>query len=1316
MAWPPGIAAPGGLVTIQLSRDGGQTWTNVVSNLPDSLGTFDFPAAGPASTQCRVRVVAQLNPGPGLDPNFLDGSDGDFTITDGLRQTFAATQQVPTPSPTPIPDNWQGNADWVESKLFLPFDALARGLFNQVKIDHFYQGDLQIWLVPPDAPLPDDIRASSITVDDLKRYAVLLQDQRGSSSSFVPVDYPIPCAYGEPLADARAKSIGKRTRFWDPVTHVEKPWRLLVRDLKPGDIGILNDWSLTSVGPDTTRLRVTFPNGTERLDIGSTQRLTWINDPDNPIAGDVNILLSRDSGLTFPETLNTVPIPADVQFLDWVVTGPVSLNNCVLKVISIPTPVQQDVSDAPFSIENASLTVLNPNGGETVLTGRNRTITWDSVPLSGTVTIKLSTDSGATYPTVISNSAPNTGSFDWLVPAMPDLDTARIQIIANSGPARQDESNTDFLIRTPLITVTNPTNAGVLWYTYVGQTITWTSKAQAGNVRIELSLAESSPGVRTDWQLLGTVPITDGSFPYTPVPPASTTAVIRITAVNDPLVSDVSDNVLEIRNTTITVTRPIASDKLAVGYPFTITWTSEGLPTSPAGTDNVDIEISRNGGPFTALFTNTANDGSQVWNVSGPVRAINVIRVKARNFPVSGLSASFPIVLPSVEVLRPNGGERAAVGRIFQILWNPTPATGTVKISLSLDSGVSYPTVIATGEPNDGSYDWTVPAIPDTDKARIKIEVEGSPFPTQTDTSDNDFIIETPSLRVLAPNGGELWFVNSTQNVRYQTVGVTGDVNIQVSRTADGMGVRTDWTTIGTAPASNDGSFPWVVTGPPSTNCKVRIVSVANPTEMDEGDGAFEIRNMLITVTSPNGGEAFGIGTTRNLTWTSDGVTGRVDILLSRDGGTSYAPLLSNTANDGTEAIVVPGPAGTLCRIKVQSVNFPTFDESDGNFSILNPGISVIAANGGEQLKVNTTFTIRWASVGLSSNVKVELSRNGGQSFQTLFNNEPATGTRDWTVVGPDTTNALFRVTSLELPGVADTSDAPFTIVTPLLTVTAPNGGERWFTGLPQIITWTTNGIDPTANVRIEISTNGGGAFTTLVASTVNDGNEGVVVPQTPSANCKIRLTALDGSGAADSSDAPFVILDPTIRVLNPNGGQEWLTGSRQTITWVTDGVPGNAPIDIFLDGPGGTFQIFSGTANDQSETYTVTAPPGAGYKVRVEWSGRASVTDSSDGTIDISVPALEVTSPATGAKWTIGKQVTITWDGSAVRVGGGQVDIFISRDGGATFKPLILDTRNDGSVTLTASGPKTTRARIRVVWKVDPSVSDDTGDFTIKK
>lgn len=97
-----------------------------------------------------------------------------------------------------------------------------------------------------------------------------------------------------------------------------------------------------------------------------------------------------------------------------------------------------------------TITNVTPNGGGAVI-GTVRTINWvNNGGFNRNVRIELSTDGGATYPTVIASSAANTGSFAWTVPNTP-TSTARIRVREADFVAPSGTSSANFTISlTPL--------------------------------------------------------------------------------------------------------------------------------------------------------------------------------------------------------------------------------------------------------------------------------------------------------------------------------------------------------------------------------------------------------------------------------------------------------------------------------------------------------------------------------------------------------------------------------------------------------------------------------------------------------------------------------------------------------------------------------------------------------------------------------------------------------------------------------------------------------------------------------------------------
>jgi hypothetical protein len=159
--------------------------------------------------------------------------------------------------------------------------------------------------------------------------------------------------------------------------------------------------------------------------------------------------------------------------------------------------------------------------------------------------------------------------------------------------------------------------------------------------------------------------------------------------------------------------------------------------------------------------------------------------------------------------------------------------------------------------------------------------------------------------------------------------------------------------------------------------------------------------------------------------------------------------------------------------------------------------------------------------------VNVELSRNGGVSWETLASGVPNTGSFSWTVAGATTTAARVRVSWTMNPNVSDQSDANFTIATAFVTITVPNTQVRWDIGTIQTIGWTHN-LGTAATMRIEVSHDSGATWSLINASVPNnaDGSGSyswtVTGPNTNKA--RIRVTWNTNPTVTDISNVNFQI------------------------------------------------------------------------------------------------------------------------------------------------------------------------------------------------
>jgi hypothetical protein len=102
-----------------------------------------------------------------------------------------------------------------------------------------------------------------------------------------------------------------------------------------------------------------------------------------------------------------------------------------------------------------------------------------------------------------------------------------------------------------------------------------------------------------------------------------------------------------------------------------------------------------------------------------------------------------PPLAPVVQVLAPDGGEIYIGGATAELTWTATdgdtPAANLrITIELSLDAGSNWSPLVS-GEPNDGSFIWTVPAIA-TSQALIRVTATDGAN-VGSDTSANPFTI-----------------------------------------------------------------------------------------------------------------------------------------------------------------------------------------------------------------------------------------------------------------------------------------------------------------------------------------------------------------------------------------------------------------------------------------------------------------------------------------------------------------------------------------------------------------------------------------------
>ncbi|WP_298734225.1 reprolysin-like metallopeptidase [uncultured Chitinophaga sp.] len=208
--------------------------------------------------------------------------------------------------------------------------------------------------------------------------------------------------------------------------------------------------------------------------------------------------------------------------------------------------------------------------------------------------------------------------------------------------------------------------------------------------------------------------------------------------------------------------------------------------------------------------------------------------------------------------------------------------------------------------------------------------------------------------------------------------------------------------------------------------------------------------------------------------------------------------------------------------------------------------------------------------------------------------------------------NAPYSATAPVSIGQTNFADMTVTVTNSSgpFSVTAPNTAVSWAGNSSQTVTWnvanTTASPVSCANVKISISTDGGNTFSTLVASTPNDGSEVITVPNTPTTTARIKVEAV-GNIFFDISNTNF-----TITSGSGCGAPAGLIASSITNTSATTGwnaVSGAVSYDVDYKAATSSTWINAATATTATSVGLTGLSAGItyDYRVRTNCAGSSS-------------------------------------------------------------------------------------------------------------
>jgi hypothetical protein len=1048
-------------------------------------------------------------------------------------------------------------------------------------------------------------------------------------------------------------------------------------------------------------IQLTSPAGGAVWEGGKLHNITWTST--GTVPNNVLKIEYSTNGGTSWQTISAVA-PNSGTYA-W--TVPSNYSDNVLLRLSSPTDARiSDTSLAPFSIVPVpAFSLLSPAGGEEWSVGSAQTISWrtNSLVFSSNVILEYSTDSFQSDISAVATVAVGTplganknddiaGSYAWTVPDRV-AGSVKVRVREATLPAGRDTqqkvatTSAAFSITEPSFTLTSPA-ADDVWVVGESQDITWSAEGSVSNdLLVEFSLDGEN------FTQIATGVTNSGTYAWT-IPPgaAGDAVVVRISDNQRPQVMGVSAAFRVLPNAVVEVIAPNGGEVLTMGTDYTVRWRTYGKKMEPGGADYSKISIyysTNNGVDWTLVAFNLSNTGSYIWRVPDIETDEALIRVLDQEDSLAvGQSAEvFTIDQPRITLTSPAGGEAWYATGSYMVTWTPEGSVSdNLRFEYSTNSGNTW-TIFATGQPNTGEMLWG--PIADVISSTVRVRVIDASRPTVTDASAEDFSIIPPAITLTSPNGGELWAVGTAQAVRWSFEGaaqgaIRDNITLQYSKNGG-----TSWTNIATG-LLNSGVYEWTVPDDISSACRVRVFDATRPATVDSSDANFSIVLPSVTVTSPNGGEEWPIGTSHDITWTSNGtVSDNLKIEYSKNNFTTATTIASGVPNTGSYTWnPVPDDYSTTVKVRITDTSRPVITAmSAAAFSISYPILTLLSPNGGNLFTVGDVENITWDVLGsLVGPLKLEYSKDNFVTPAAVINSniDKALRTYAWTV--PDDVSATVRVRVMDLgrTQVWDKSDTNLTILpAPVITITSPAESDSWSVGSTRNITWTDNGGRISNNLTLQYSSNGGSSWNNIASGVPNTGTYAWTVPDALSATAKVKI--IDASRPTTVAvSGVFNIVDPTITLTSPNGGEVWAVGDRGPVAWTTDGaVSDNLVLEYSPDAGATWYLVRGGIPNTGAYSWTVPDYVTVNCILRIKDGNRLSVADVSDDVFTINpMPTINITAPAGGQEYVLGNTVSITWETTGLSIGNMSLDY--SNDNFNTRRIIATNLANTGAYTWT--------------------------------
>ncbi|MHC1776080.1 MAG: T9SS type A sorting domain-containing protein [Lentimicrobium sp.] len=190
-----------------------------------------------------------------------------------------------------------------------------------------------------------------------------------------------------------------------------------------------------------------------------------------------------------------------------------------------------------------------------------------------------------------------------------------------------------------------------------------------------------------------------------------------------------------------------------------------------------------------------------------------------------------------------------------------------------------------------------------------------------------------------------------------------------------------------------------------------------------------------------------------------------------------------------------------------------------------------------------------------------------------------------------------------------------------------------------------------------------------------------------------------------------------SITLLSPNGGEAWVYGTMEEVSWVGDGLSSMLRLEFSPDG-GNTWGYFAEVPSaPDGGIFPVNVPNynSTNALLRITDFSNPSVNDISDAPFTVTVPAINIYQPATGSVVFANTLTYVNWIVYAPGIS--QLNAEISTDNGLTYIPVAQNLNAlMGYTYLVLSDTPAETAILKLYNALDPSEFCLSTPFTISQ